>query len=171
MDEKKKLEDIQAESLISFLKEIDKSIPSSVSEVTFPNKNLIIFYSIDEKHYENSDGSRLRGRIPRVGYLCLLTGFYEGKPSTVSVPPGYSGLGGTGGWEVMEDLKLTNYVPSLLQEITNGIRASAKPPTDENLSVILGPNVAGLTSHESCGHPGRADRILGREGLRRGNPS
>ena len=168
VDEKKKLEDVQAEFLISFLKEIDKSIPSSVSEVTFPNRNLITFYAIDEKHYENSDGSKLRGRVPRVGYLCLLTGFYDGKPSTVSVPPGYSGLGGTGGWEVMDALNLTNYVPLQLQEVTNGIRASARPPTDENISVILGPAVAGLTSHESCGHPGEADRILGREGAQAG---
>ncbi len=168
VDEKKKLEDIQAETLISFLKEVDKSIPPSVSDVTFPNRNLIAFTSVDEKQYENSDGSKISGRIPRVGYLGMLTGLYEGKPSTVTVPPGYSGLGGTGGWELIEDLELTSLVPSQLKGITRGIRATARPPNDEALSVILGPNVAGLTSHESCGHPGEADRILGREGAQAG---
>ncbi len=98
----------------------------------------------------------------------MLLGMYEGKPSTISVPPGYSGLGGTGGWEIMEALNLPEYVPSQLKEITNGIRATSKPPIDEDLSIILGPNVAGLTSHESCGHPGEADRILGREGAQAG---
>jgi len=166
--EKKKLEDFGAEFLFSFLKEINDSIPASVSDVTFPNKTLIAFSSIDEKYYANSDGSKLRGRIPRVGYQCMLTGFYEGRPSTVTVPPGYAGLGGTGGWEIMEDLNLTSLVPAQLKEITNGIKAIAKPPTEENLRIILGPNVAGLTSHESCGHPGEADRILGREGAQAG---
>jgi len=166
--EKEKLTDLGAEFLINFLKEIDKAIPPNVSGVNFPNRNLILFYAIDEKQYENSDGSKLEGRIPRVGYLCMLLGMYDGKPSTVSVPPGYSGLGGTGGWEIMKTLDLPEYVPSQLKEITNGIRASARPPTDESLSVILGPNVAGLTSHESCGHPGEADRILGREGAQAG---
>jgi TldD protein len=166
--EKNKLEDVSAEFMISFLRDIDRSIPQSVAGVSFPNRNLIIYYSIDEKYYENSDGSKLRSRVPRVGYLCLLTGMYEGRPSTVSVPPGYSGVGGTGGWEIIDRLKLNEFVPSLLKEITNGIKASGKPPKDETLSIILGPNVAGLTSHESCGHPGEADRILGREGAQAG---
>lgn len=168
VEEKKKLEDIQAEFLIGFLREIDSSIPPTISEVSFPNRNLIIFYSIDEKYFVNSDGSRLRGRVPRVGYLGLLTGLYQGKPSTISVPPGYNGLGGAGGWEIMEALDLSSYVLNQLKELTKGIKANTKPPTDENLSIILGQSVAGLTSHESCGHPGEADRILGREGAQAG---
>jgi TldD protein len=50
----------------------------------------------------------------------------------------------------------------------NGVKATSRPPTGEDLSIILGPLVAGLTSHESCGHPGEADRILGREGAQAG---
>lgn len=168
VEEKKKLEHVEAEFLLSFLKEIDGSIPSSVSEVSFPNRNIIAYYSIDEKYYANSDGSSLKGRIPRVGFHCMLTGLYQGRPYTVTVPPGYAGLGGTGGWEILEDYNLKEYVPVQLKEITNGIRATEKPPVDETLSLILGPNVAGLTSHESCGHPGEADRILGREGAQAG---
>ena len=49
VEEKKKLEDVSAEFMISFLKDIDRSIPQSVAGVSFPNRNLIIFYSIDEK--------------------------------------------------------------------------------------------------------------------------
>jgi TldD protein len=168
VEEKKKLEDVRAESMISFLKEVNKSIPDAVSGVTFPNRNLVLYYSIDDKYFANSEGARLRGRVPRVTFYCMLVGLYNGKPSTVSVPPGYAGLGGTGGWEIMEELHLTSYVPAQLGEITNGIRATEKPPTGETLSVILGPGVAGLTSHESCGHPGEADRILGREGAQAG---
>lgn len=168
VEEKKKLEDIRAESLIRFLKEVDKSVPATLSDVTFPNRNCAVFCSIDEKHYENSDGSKLHGRIPRVGFVCILSAMYNGRPSTISVPPGYSGLGATGGWEMIEALDIPLLVPSQLRDITNGVKATAKPPTGEDLFLILGPNVAGLTSHESCGHPGEADRILGREGAQAG---
>ena len=33
---------------------------------------------------------------------------------------------------------------------------------------MLGPEVVGIVSHESCGHPGEADRILGREAAQAG---
>lgn len=168
VSERKKLEDIGADRLLSFLKEVNKAIPQTVSGVNFPNKNLFVYHSTDEKHYANSDGSNIHGRIPRAGFTCMLTGIYDGKPSTVTVPPGYSALGGTGGWEIIEDLQLPMLIPTELKQIINGIKATAKPPIGEDLSIILGPNVAGLTSHESCGHPGEADRILGREGAQAG---
>ncbi|MDA4111998.1 MAG: TldD/PmbA family protein [Thaumarchaeota archaeon] len=168
VQEKKKLEDVSVQSLISFLKELDSLLSPPISGITFPNRNLIIWTNIEEKYYENSDGSKLESRVPRVEYLGILTAFYEGRPKTISIPPGYSGLGGTGGWEVIEKFNLNEELPRQLMEITNGIKASKAPPKDETLDIILGPNVAGLTSHESCGHPGEADRILGREGAQAG---
>ena len=35
---------------------------------------------------------------------------------------------------------------------------------DGKMDLIVGPEVTGIASHESCGHPSEADRILGREG-------
>jgi TldD protein len=166
--EKKKVEDISIESLIASLKEIDKSLSPNIGEVSFPYRNLFLGYSVEEKHYENSDGSRLESRVPRVSYLGIIVAIYKGKPTTLSVPAGYSGLGGTGGWEMFENLELSKSLPVILKEMTSGVMAQAKPPVDESLDVILGPNVAGLTSHESCGHPAEADRILGREGAQAG---
>ncbi|MGH2637700.1 MAG: PmbA/TldA family metallopeptidase, partial [Rhabdochlamydiaceae bacterium] len=168
VDERKKLENISVDTLIAFLKEIDNALASPLADVSFPNRNLYLGHSTEEKLYENSEGSRLESRVPRVQYLGLIVSLYNGKPGTISVPPGYSGLGGTGGWEIVESLNLVDRLPSQLKEMTMGIKASAKPPRDETLDVILGPNVAGLTSHESCGHPGEADRILGREGAQAG---
>lgn len=167
-EEKKKIEDVPIESVISYLKEIDASVSAPIHDVAFPNRNLYLGYSVEEKYFENSDESKLGSRVAREGYLGILVAMYNGKLASISVPPGYSGLGGSGGWEIIENLKLTEHLPSLLNEITAGIKASAKPPKDETLDVILGPNVAGLTSHESCGHPAEADRILGREGAQAG---
>ena len=168
VEEKKKLEDISVESMVSLLREVDKTLVQPVSEVSFPNRMFFLGYNVEEKLYSNSDGSKLESRVPRAYFASILTALYEGKPTTASVPPGFSSMGGAGGWETIEQLDLTSFVPQSAKEITNGIKASGKPPTNETLDVILGPNVAGLTSHESCGHPGEADRILGREGAQAG---
>jgi len=168
VEEKKKAEDVSLESIIAFLKEIDATLRSPIADVSFPNRNLAVWKGIDEKYYENSDGSRVESRVPRFQYYGTMLAMYEGKPTSISIPPGYSGLGGTGGWEVIENLDLVEYVPRGALEITAGIKATASPPSGVTLDVILGPNVAGLTSHESCGHPGEADRILGREGAQAG---
>lgn len=168
VQERKRLDDVSVESMLSFLKEIDGSVSTAFADVSFPNRNLYIWYNIEDKYYENSDGSKLESHVPRASYLGMIVCLYEGKPVTISIPPGYSGLGGTGGWEIIENLRLTERIPSQLKEMIPGIKASQKPPKDETLDVILGPNVAGLTSHESCGHPGEADRILGREGAQAG---
>ena len=168
VDERKKADDVSVEAMISFLKEIDATLQNPIADVSFPNRNLVLGRSVEEKYYENSDGSKLESRVPRFFYLGMMLALYEGRPTSISVPPGYSGLGGTGGWEVIEDLNLVEYIPSGVKEITSGIKATEKPPRGETLDVILGPNVSGLTSHESCGHPGEADRILGREGAQAG---
>jgi TldD protein len=167
-EEKKKVEDVSVEFLIAFLKEIDSTLKDPMNDVSFVHRLLFAGWDVDEKIYANSDGSKLEGRIPRVDFAGLLVALNNGATTTVSVPPGYGSWGGSGGWEILEHLNLTNAVPTQAKELTNGIKAIAKPPTDENLDIILGPNVAGLTSHESCGHPGEADRILGREGAQAG---
>jgi TldD protein len=168
VEEKKRVDNVSVETIISLLKDVDKGLAQPMAEVSFPNRIFYAGWNVEEKIYANSDGTRLESRIPRVFYQGIITAMYEGKPSTVSIPPGFSSMGGTGGWEVLEKLNLPEYVPSGMKELTAGIKATEKPPTDENLDVILGPNVSGLTSHESCGHPGEADRILGREGAQAG---
>lgn len=167
-EEKEKLEDISVEALISFLKEIDNTVKDPIKDISFVSRLLYAGYDIDEKIYANSDGSHLEGRVPRVSYFGILTALYNGATTTISLPPGYSSLGGTGGWEIMKSLDLTNRIPREAADAANGIKATTKPPTEDTIDIILGPNVAGLTSHESCGHPGEADRILGREGAQAG---
>lgn len=166
--EKVKSEEISVEFVLAFLKEIDNTLRNPIDDVSFPNRNLFIWKEIDEKYYENSEGTRIQSRVPRYQFNGFMVAMYQGKPAAVSIPPGYSGLGGTGGWEVLQNWNLLEYIPRIAEELTSGIKASTKPPTEETIDVVLGPNVAGLTSHESCGHPGEADRILGREGAQAG---
>lgn len=167
-EEKKSIQDVSVDSIISLLRELDTAVSEPVSGVTFPNRNLFLWSNVEEKFYMNSEGSKLESRVPRSAFLGMLTSMYNGKPSTFSIPPGYAQLGGSGGWEIIQNLNLHDYLPNRLKEIITGIKASAKSPANETLDLILGPIVSGLTSHESCGHPGEADRILGREGAQAG---
>ncbi len=167
-EEKKKLEDVSVESIVFLLREIDSTLSGTIEDVTFPNRILVSGYEIDEKVYENSDGSKLESRVPRVYYQDILVAMHDGEPKTVSIPPGYATLGGSGGWEIIQGLDLAERIPDGAKEIARAVKATEKPPTDETLDIILGPSVSGLTSHESCGHPGEADRILGREGAQAG---
>lgn len=166
--EKKKLEDVSLDTMISLLRDIDATLSAPISEVTFQNRMFFLGTDIEEKYFSNTEGTRIESRVPRASFASILNAMFEGRPVTASVPPGFSGLGGSGGWEIIEQLDLSNYVPIRAKEITEGIKASKNPPVNETLDIILGPNVAGLTSHESCGHPGEADRILGREGAQAG---
>jgi TldD protein len=167
-EEKKRVEDVSVESMISLLKEIDSTLSNSIEDVSFPNRMLSVGYEVEEKFYANSDGSRLESRVPRVYYQNILVSMHSGKPKTVSIPPGYATLGGSGGWEILEGLNLVERIPEGAKQIARAVKATGKSPTDETLDLILGPSVSGLTSHESCGHPGEADRILGREGAQAG---
>jgi TldD protein len=94
----------------------------------------------------------------------------EPSPSvlcTVSVPPWFQQLGGAGGWEVMESLDLASYIPKRATEVARALKSDRKPPAD-TVDVVLGPEVSGLASHESSGHPEEADRVLGREAAQAG---
>jgi TldD protein len=167
-DEQKKVENVSVESMILLLKEIDSTLSGPIDDVNFPNRILVMGYEIDEKFYANSDRSRLESRVPRVYYQDILLAKHNGEMKTVSIPPGYATLGGSGGWEIIEELNLVERIASDAKQIAKGVKATEKPPKDETLDLILGPSVSGLTSHESCGHPGEADRILGREGAQAG---
>ena len=135
VDERKKADDVSVETMISFLKEIDTTLQSPIADVSFPNRNLILGRSLEEKYYENSDGSKLVSRVPRFFYAGTMLALYHGKPTSISVPPGYCGLGGTGGWEIVEDLNLVDYVPSGVKEITAGIKVRRRNRQAEKRSM------------------------------------
>src|SRR3989442_1060052 len=46
--------------------------------------------------------------------------------------------------------------------------AEGKKSPEGKMDLVAGPQVAGIASHESCGHPTEADRVLGREASQAG---
>jgi len=166
-EERKPLESVGMEQLVDTLREVDLLIAPGARGVTFPRRLLTIAIVVQDKYFTNSEGSSLTGRVPRAHFFGLVTADYEGKATAVTIPPGYAQVGGSGGWEVIEALNLHEYVKEEIDSISDVLVHSESPP-QEDVDVVLGPDVTGLVAHESCGHPGEADRILGREGAQAG---
>ncbi len=166
-DEKKKIENIGFDDLFGLLKDIDHLIKDGKANVSFPNRLLVSSTLLEEKVYMNSNGTKIRSRVPRVGFHSYITTSYEGKITTITIPSGYSQLGESGGWEIVERLKIFDYVQREAENLSLAVKSDLKPPK-EMIDVILGPQVSGIIAHESAGHPGEADRILGREAAQAG---
>lgn len=165
--EKKSLENVGIEELASVLRDVDNSIKEGKKGVEFPNRLFFLRTMLVERLYVNSDGASWSGRVPRLQFHSYIATKHDGKITSVTIPAGYAQLGESGGWEVLDRFNLFEYVQKTAEELAEVVKADKKPPS-ETVDVILGPEVSGLVSHESCGHPGEADRILGREGAQAG---
>lgn len=166
-EERKNIENASVEDLMRILWELDKTLRHDYDGITFTNRLLTISTMLEMKTYVNSDGAQIESRVPRIQYSSYLTTPFEGKTFTVTIPPGYSQLGGSGGWETVERLNLQEYVPQEAKILAAVIKNTSKPPAGV-VDVVLGPEVAGIVAHESAGHPGEADRIQGREAAQAG---
>ncbi|MCP8308140.1 MAG: TldD/PmbA family protein [archaeon] len=166
-EEKKRIENIGFDDLFGLLKDIDYLIKDGKADVSFPNRLFVSSTLLEEKVYMNSNGAMIKSRVPRVSFHSYITTSHKGKTTTITIPSGYSQLGESGGWEVIERLKIFEYVQKEAENLSLAVKNEQKPPK-EIVDVILGPQVSGIIAHESAGHPGEADRILGREAAQAG---
>jgi TldD protein len=97
-----------------------------------------------------------------MGILAVLTVMESGKSEQCHLQ-----YGGIGGWETVEGFNMYEKIPRDVQIVYRALKEGVKAPS-EPVSIIVGPEVAGITAHESCGHPFEADRILGREAAQAG---
>lgn len=166
-EEKKSVDSVDFDDLFGLLKDIDNLIKDGKNGVSFPNRLLASSILLEEKIYLNSNGVMMKSRVPRVGFSSYITTFYKGEITAITIPPGYSQLGESGGWEVIGRLKIFEYIEKETENLSLSVKSEQKPPR-EKVDVILGPQVSGIIAHESAGHPGEADRILGREAAQAG---
>jgi TldD protein len=71
-------------------------------------------------------------------------------------------LGESGGYEVVENWDLADLCAEKARVLGKILEEAGRAPKGK-VDIILGSEVAGLSVHESVGHPYEADRILGRE--------
>ncbi len=153
-EEKKKIENMGMEEKIELLLDIDKSL-------TAPMKIQALHDKIIEKIYMNSEGSLIKARIPRVEYFYMM-----GVMENGNFEQSYRQYGITGGYELLDMWPLQDML--LEEEKTLRAVAKARKSPEGTFDLVVGPEVAGIIAHESCGHPTEADRIMGREAAQAG---
>jgi TldD protein len=154
VEEKRKIEDMQMEDRIQYLMDIDKVIGAEMKVQMLRDK-------IVEKIYMNSEGSLIKARVPSVEYAYMMGIMEDGN-----FEQAFKQYGATGGYEIFEKWDMATIMP----EEEKALRAvvGAKKSPEGKFDLIVGPEVAGIIAHESCGHPSEADRILGREAAQAG---
>jgi TldD protein len=155
VDERKKIEDISPEERIETFAEMDKELTSQ--GISVPGRMFSSGTSLSEKYFINTEGSVISSYVPRVSAYGFITVVENGKSEQA-----YKQFGYAGGWEALDQWKLTEqmiYEARVLQ----GVIREAKAVKPGKMDLICGPEVTGIAAHESCGHPMEADRILGRE--------
>jgi TldD protein len=135
--------------------EIDKTLASK--EVKVPGRIIGCSINLIEKYFVNSEGSAISSFVPKIGIFAFITVVENGKPEQA-----YKQFGRSGGWEAFDEWKAAETLlhdAKVLQKLIKEGKA-VKPG---KMDLVCGTEVTGIASHESCGHPIEADRILGRE--------
>jgi TldD protein len=160
--EKENVQDADASWMRKVLVDIEGRIADGKAGVKIPGRLLLLDAELEEKYYVNSDGARVRARLPRVFFFGSLTAVEGGATAQRFMEQGE-----TGGLEVVRRVKLVDKIENEAKTLAKVLKTAAKPPTDK-VDVILGPELSGIAAHESVGHPQEADRVLGREGAQAG---
>ncbi|MCW4035875.1 MAG: TldD/PmbA family protein [Candidatus Bathyarchaeota archaeon] len=155
VEEEQRIGEVDPESKIGLLTGIDKEVASQGIDV--PSRVLQCFTDQTEKYFVNSEGSKISSYVPRVACFGIITVKEEGKTEQAGRQFGYSG-----GWEAFD---LWNVPAEFVHEsmLLQRVMREWRPLMPGETTLVCGTEVVGIASHESCGHPMEADRILGRE--------
>ena len=160
VSERKPLEDVPVDAKIAEVRELDKEL------LALGYKVAARYYSLSgnriEKYFANSEGSHIKSYSPRLRFFYFLTLVQGGE-----VEQTYRNYGWSGGWEGIRAWDLTRRVLDEARSMDRSLREGKKSP-EGKMDIVVGPQVSGIASHESCGHPTEADRVLGREASQAG---
>ncbi|MCS7125312.1 MAG: TldD/PmbA family protein [Aigarchaeota archaeon] len=160
-----KWDSVDLEDKIEYLRDVDRNIVE-VSEkmgVKLPSRLLTLEKWDLEKHVLNSDGADVIHIVPRTIFSFLLTLYHPQH----GVLQRHIELGESRGWEAVEKWNLVESLKEETENLGNVLIKGVEPPNEE-VDVVVGSEVVGLICHESAGHPGEADRVLGREAAQAG---
>lgn len=158
--EQKKLADTPVEEKISELQSVDKAVTGLGLKI--PARLLQLSANRITKDFANSEGSRIHSYSPRLRVTYFLTVVDGGQSEQTHHDYGWSG-----GWEGLQSWNLTERVVEEAKSMQTSLLQGKKSP-EGKMDLVVGPQVSGIASHESCGHPTEADRVLGREASQAG---
>ncbi len=158
--EQKKLADTSIEERINDLIEVDKALIDL--KLKIPARLFVMADNRIKKFFVNSEGSEIESYSPRVRMYYYLTVVQNGNAEQSLRNYGWSG-----GWEALQEWNLTEKVTEEAKSLQKTLKEGKKLEPGR-MDLLAGPHVSGIASHESCGHPSEADRILGREASQAG---
>ena len=155
-----KLEDVPVEDKVEEFRHIDRELVDL--KYKMPARLIVSTNVRITKYFANSEGSRIRSYSPRVRMYYYLT-LMKGNDAEQC----YRNYGWSGGWEAVREWNTLEKVLEEARTCQNALDHGVKSP-DGRMDLVVGPPVAGIMAHESCGHPTEADRVLGREASQAG---
>lgn len=158
--EKEKLADVPVEKKIAAIQSVDRDLMKLGFKI--PARYFTLSSNRIRKYFANSEGSRIRSYSPRLRVFYFLT-IVEGN----DVEQTYRNYGWSGGWEGTKEWNLRKRVLEEARSMHRSLKEGKKSP-EGKMDLVAGPQVTGIASHESCGHPTEADRVLGREASQAG---
>ncbi len=158
--ESRKLANVPVEDKVEEVQHIDREL------VDLDYKMPARFFALNTiritKYFANSEGSKIRSYSPRVRFWYFLTLMKDND-----VEQCYRNYGWAGGWEALKEWRTLDKTLEEARTAWNALDYGTKSP-EGRMDLVAGPQVAGIASHESCGHPTEADRVLGREASQAG---
>ena len=156
---KQSFEDTPSSERIALLQDVEKATQDT--HINVPGRYFSLSDDTTQKYFVNSEGTKITSRIPRWNTFFVLT-VKDAQLSSQRILQ----FGGTGGFENIQQHNLPELVA---QEVRTAQRTlTAAPAPQGKKDVVLAPELVGIATHESIGHPHEADRIFGREAAQAG---
>jgi len=156
---------VDMDARLELLSEADRRAVEAAKEAgaDLPARIFTLDTLTTEKTIITSDGARVSSSIPRVALSAFMTAYHPQKGAVQR----FFDRGEAAGWETVERWDIVRLAREEAYSLAKVLMEAEKPPKGV-VDMILGPEVIGLVSHESSGHPGEADRVLGREAAQAG---
>ena len=151
----KDVRDVSPEEKIKILTDLNKSITPQHGYYSLSDKLV-------KKYYINTEGSRIYSEIPTINFFYLITLMESNK----SIQRAHQ-YGTSTGYEAIKKWELEKNIGEEIATLKTNMIKGIKVPKGK-VDVICAPEVTGIATHESCGHPYEADRIFGRESAQAG---
>ncbi len=151
---------IPLDKKIAFLMDIDTAIASGGGEKINSRNCFAGFRKID-KYFSSSDGAALRQIIVQTGGGLSLGMTKSRRERYERTYPSSSGQYECKGYELLEELKMKDAVPRLIEEVQ--MLMTAEPCPANATTILLSGDQVSLQIHESIGHPLELDRVFGSE--------
>jgi predicted Zn-dependent protease len=137
----------------------------SVNEVLKRRKEIRVAessmaFTRTRKLFVSTEGSVIEQDLVESGGGCVATAVDGGEVQRRSYPSSFGGDFGTGGYEIVEGLRLGEHAETVREEAVELL--SAPPMPAGRFDVVLGGSQVALQVHESCGHPAELDRCSDR---------